>query len=168
MKCPNCSAEVPGSAVFCPSCGKSMPSTGSGRAADEVTREWVREVIVPAGYDVTFSEEKAHLLRAKHASRPNIQVGIRKDLGVITIQHWWGMQKPGWSGDKEMRVALNEANAASWFDTFSVDAQGDLGVSSYITLAHRLSEHNILQFLERESESFMKIIAVSGLRKFMK
>jgi hypothetical protein len=143
-------------------------STGPGKGPDEVTREWLMEILSRGGYQATASDKDANTILAKHESKPNIVVTIRKNQGMITIQHWWPMKKPNWGQDKALVAALNQANAQSWFDTFAIDNDGDLTVSAYITLAQELAEHDVLGFLDKEPASFATVIKSSGLMGFLK
>ena len=167
MNCPKCGTQIVAGARFCSICGSPV-STGPGKKPDEVTREWLMEVMSRDGYQVQASDKDANTILAKHQTRPNIVVTIRKGVGLITIQSWWTLKKSNWSQDKAFVVALNEANAQSWFDTFAVDKDGDLTVSAYITLAQELTEQDILGFLERESLSFATTVKSSGLMNYLK
>ena len=168
MTCPRCKKTIPDGVSFCPSCGASVGAGSEGKAPDEVTREWLRDVLSGDGYDVKFSEKDPNAVHAKHRVRPNILITVRTNLSLITIQHWWGIKKPGWGGDARLRAALNDANARSWRDTFSLDKEGDLTVSAYIVLPHRLTDQDILGFLDKEAIGFVETLRASGLQEFVK
>jgi Putative bacterial sensory transduction regulator/zinc-ribbon domain len=167
MTCPKCKTAVPENASFCSSCGTEVKPNGVGKRPDEITHMWLRDVLSGDGYEVKELEEDKGLL-AKHPTRPNIRVRINPKLNLITIQHFWSMKQPGWGGQKELLSVINAANSSSWIGTFAVDKDGDLNVSSYVPLATRLSEHDILGFLETESESFVRIVSHTDLKSYIK
>lgn len=166
MDCPKCRSAVPVGGAFCPSCGAPVVADG-GRPAAEVTREWLAEILGRAGYTTTNSETDADLVSAKHPSRSNVNVTIRRNLGLITIAAWWSLKKPGWGQEKALLSALNEANARSWTNTHSVDKSGDLMVSAYIVLAHQLSERDVAALLERMNDSFFDCVKATALGQFV-
>jgi hypothetical protein len=168
MNCSKCGTLVPDGAAYCPGCATPVSSSGPGKSRNEVTREWLRDVLNWTGYDANLSDNDANAVTAKHPSRANIVMVIRRNLGMITIQSWWGLKKPGWGQDKALLAALNEANAQSWLNTFSVDKEGDLLVSAYVFLTHQLTEQDISSFLEKASDSFFSVIKGTELRNYLK
>jgi hypothetical protein len=166
MKCEKCGKEADDSAAFCPGCGTALTSQ-LGKAPSEVTIEWLREVMAKAGYTTTPSEKTPETLICKHERRSNVQLRIQRDLGLITGIYWWKLQKPGWGGEAKLLAAINQANANAWRQTYAMDKEGDLVVSFYILLANRLSETDILQFLEREQTGFTAATSTT-LKDFMK
>lgn len=166
MTCPKCKTANPDSASFCMGCGNPMKPAGAGETPDEVTYAWLREVLAGDRYEVKEVDDWG--LLAKHSERPNIHVRLRPKLNLITIQHFWSVKKARWGGQKGLLNAVNEANSISWVDTFAVDKDGDLNVSNYILLATRLSERDILRFIETESELFVKIITTTSLKDYIK
>lgn len=168
MNCQKCGAALPDSAAFCPSCATPVATSGPGKAPGDLTREWLREVLERAGYDATLSEKDSNAVSGKYpGSRPNVVMTIRKQLGIITIASWWNLKKAGWGQEKALLAAINEANGRSWFNTCSVDKDGDLLVSAYICLTCRLTEQDIAAFLERTAESFMDTARNTELKNFL-
>jgi hypothetical protein len=167
MKCPICSATVSDGAAFCSSCGASLASGSEGLSPSEVTPEWLRGVLGRAGYEATLSSQSENAVVAKHPQRPNVTLTIRRDLGAITCATWWSGKKTGWGQEKNLMAALNRANSKSWFDTFCVDGDGDIMISAYITLDTRISESDVLGFLEREALSQMALLS-SELKEFVR
>jgi hypothetical protein len=166
MECPKCSAIVAAGSAFCPSCGSPV-SSGEGKSPGEVTRDWLVSVLGRAGYETTPAEKDPDAVLAKHAKRLNVVVTIRRGIGLITISSFWGTKK-GWGQEKSLLTALNAANSRSWINTFSVDKDGDLNVSAYMVMATRVSEGDLLKFLERASDSFFETVRGSGLMEFLK
>lgn len=168
MNCPNCGTAVPDGAVYCPGCASPVSAFGAGKSPNEVTREWVQDVLRKAGYDAKLSDTDANTVIAPHPNRINLVVTIRRNLGLITFQSWINMKKPGWGQDKALLVAVNEANASSWRNTYALDKEGDLSLSAYIFLARALSDQDITHFLENASDEFFAVVSASGLRNFVK
>ncbi len=105
---------------------------------------------------------------AEHPSRPNVTIRVHPELGLITIVQLWGLKKGGGFGaHKNLMEKLNKANSQSWRDTYYITTEGDLGVSSYITLADQLSAEDITAHLARESEGFFTTVTVAGLREHL-
>jgi hypothetical protein len=133
-----------------------------------VTKEWIASLLPAGGYtNVRFGNRDAEVVAADHPTRPNITLRARTELGLITVVHSWRLKKPGWGGEKELLAVLNKANGTSWYDTFCRDSDGDLIVTSYITISEGLSEQDVLRHLEREASSFRETINVSDLVKWM-
>ncbi|MEW6335782.1 MAG: YbjN domain-containing protein [Acidobacteriota bacterium] len=136
--------------------------------AASVTKDWIASLLPQGGYtNIRFSTRDPEVIVADHPTRPNITLRARPELGLITVVHSWRLKKPGWGGEKDLLVVFNKANSTSWYDTFYRDNEGDLIVSSYITIADGLSEQNVLQHLDREASSFRETINVSELVKWM-
>lgn len=167
MDCPKCASSVPAGGAFCPSCGTQVVA-GEGKPSSEVTREWLAGILSRAGYTTHPSESDANAITAKHPTRSNINLTIRRNIGLITISAWWGVKKPGWGQEKALLAALNDANSRSWFNTHALDKDGDLMVSAYIPLAHQLSEQDIAGFLGRMNDSFLECVKNTGLGQFIK
>jgi hypothetical protein len=130
-----------------------------------VTADWLLEVLRSGGYDAGKADGGA--VFGKHPIRPNVILKVHQELGLITIQHYWTL-KTTLGNQEALAEALNRANSQSWRDTFFVDRQGDLAVSSYITLGEEMSASEIGNFLERESSGFTTAIRDSGLTRFIK
>lgn len=167
MNCPECGAAVTIGAAFCSTCGHPLTADQDGLSPSEVTREWLRDVLNRNGYEATLSDRVDNAVQAKHPQRPNLVMTIRRDLGMITCQSWWGGKKSGWGQEKALLTALNRANQKSWFDIYCVDNDGDIGISSYITLGSRITERDVLGFLERESTSQLALVS-SELKEFVR
>ena len=166
MHCEKCGRTADGSASYCAGCGAALTSQ-EGKAPGDVTIDWLREVLAKAGYSSTPSEKTPETLSCKHDRRSNVQLRIQRELGLITGTYWWKLQKPGWGGEAKLLAAINQANANAWRQTYAVDTDGDLIVSFYILLANRLSEGDILQFLEKEQTGFTAT-ASTTLKDFIK
>lgn len=133
-------------------------------SGNELSLEWIREVVANDGYDVSIESD---FVRAKHDSRPNVLIKIRPELGLLTVSHFWGMKKPGFGGAGKILEALNRANSMSWISTFFRDDDGDLGVTSYVVLTNDVSAHDLRTFLERESTKFKEVLLLSGLHEYV-
>ena len=135
--------------------------------ADQITREWLGQVLFEGGYEVEPSSKNPDLLHAKHPRRPNVAARLNRSVGIISFVHFWRMKKPGWGEEKAMLAALNQANGMSWVSTYYRDNDGDLGVSSYIVITESLTQADVLRFLEEEATHFVDITERSGLRRFI-
>ena len=166
MDCPKCGVAVADGSAFCSACGSPVAS-GEGKSPSEVNRDWLGGVLKRAGYEVTPAEKDQDAVLAKHAKRMNVVVTVRRGIGLITASSFWSTKK-GWGQEKAMLTALNAANARSWFNTFSVDKDGDVNVSGYIVMANRVSEADVVKFLERASDSFFETSKACGLMEFLK
>lgn len=133
------------------------------RSPTQVTRAWLDEILRNAGYTTKPGERDPEVIAATHPTRPNLSVKLHPELHLIVLVHFWGLKKGGFGSHKNLMEALNKANSVSWRDTFFIDQEGDLGVSSYITLADELSEATIADFLEQEAQGFQTAIIRSGL-----
>jgi hypothetical protein len=129
-----------------------------------VDSAWLMEVLQSGGYEVQRGSTDAEAMVAKHPARPNVILKIHPELGLITITHFWHLKKAGFGQHKDLLEKLNKANSESWRDTFYIDAQGDLAVSSYITLADHLAPEDVTSFLEREGMGFSQVVATSALK----
>jgi Putative bacterial sensory transduction regulator/zinc-ribbon domain len=166
MDCPKCGVAVADGSAFCSTCGSPVAS-GEGKSPAEVNPEWLTGVLKRAGYEVAPAEKDQDAVLAKHAKRLNVVVTVRRGISLITVSSFWGTKK-GWGQEKAMLTALNAANARSWLNTFSVDKDGDINVSAYIVMANRLSEADVVRFLERASDSFFETVKACGLMEFLK
>jgi hypothetical protein len=138
------------------------------RGHDAVDSAWLMEVLTSQGYqDVRRGTSDSQLVLAKHPNRPNLSVKVHPELGLISIKHYWHLKKAKFGGHKDLMEKVNEANSESWRDTFYIDRDGDLAVSSYITLADQVSADDIASFLDRESGGFALVVAQSGLAEHM-
>ncbi len=167
MDCPKCGGTLADGAAFCSFCGSPV-QVDEGKTPGEITRDWLMGVLTRAGYDVTPAEKDPEAILAKHAKRINVLVTVRRNIGLITLSSFWNTKKPGWGQEKTMLTALNAANARSWINTFSVDKDGDIGSSAYIVLTTRITEADIVKFLERSSDSFFETVRNCGLMEFLK
>ncbi|MDQ7794960.1 MAG: YbjN domain-containing protein [bacterium] len=168
MKCPNCKTVVPASAAYCPSCGNAMSRQDPGKTPGEVSPEWLAHLLCQDGYydvEVTPDEE---VVRGKHKTRPNIVLRIRRDLGCLTMLHWWSLKPSGIFGGGSVQTAVNKANNISWLNSFYLDKDGDLAVSSQIWLGRQVGSEDILTFLDRNAKDFMAAVAASGLQQHLK
>lgn len=166
MDCPKCGGSVPDGAGFCPACGSPV-STGESKSPAEINREWLSGVLKRAGYEVTPSEKDQDAILAKHSKRLNVVVTVRRGISLITVSSFWTLKK-GWGQEKAMLAAINAANSRSWLNTFSVDKDGDLNVSAYMVMTTRVSDTDVVRFLERGSDSFFETIKACGLMEFLK
>lgn len=139
-----------------------------GSHGPEITRDVLVRLLQKSGYqNVRVDSTDPDLILAKHSERPSISLKIRKNLRIITLQHYWKLKKPGWGEEKKIAVAINQANNKSWLDIFSLDSAGDLSVSSYITLAENLTEDDIVFHLEQEARLFLQVALGSDLAQWM-
>ena len=131
------------------------------RRRDDVNASWLMEVLRRNGYEVSLTSEGA--VFAKHSTRPNAILKVRPEVGIISILESWRVKKGGFGSHKDLLEKINKANSLSWRDTFYIDSDGDLGVSSFITLADELSADDITNHLLRENENFITTVVTSGL-----
>ena len=137
-------------------------------AAQTVDKQWIANLLPHGDYtNVRFASGDPEVIVADHPSRPNITLRVRPAVGAITVIHSWRLKKAGWGQTKEILAAINRANSLSWLSSFSQDNEGDLLVTSYITLANGLSEEDVLAHLEKEAAGFLEAISASDLRKWM-
>lgn len=167
MKCPKCKAVMPAGAAFCPSCGGAVRGEEPGRSPGEVSVEWLADLLRQEDYydvEVTPDEE---VVRGKHKSRPDIFMQVRRDLGCLTVLTYWQLKPVGIFGGGNIQMALNRANSISRLNSFFVDKDGDLVVSSQIWLARQLGSEDILVFLDRIAMDFTITVATSGLQQHL-
>jgi hypothetical protein len=137
-------------------------------AVYEPTKDWLAGVLPEGGYtDVRFGSRDPEVVVADHPSRPNITLKIRRDLGIIAIMHSWRMKKTGWGQGKDVLAAINKANAVTWLNNFTRDDEGDLLVTSYVTLTEGMAGRDVLLHLEREASQFRNAISASDLAKWI-
>ncbi len=132
----------------------------------EVTQEWLSGVLRGQGYDVTPADTP-DVLRSRHPSRPNLIVAIKRDQKIISFRHYWGL-KSSLAKSKELRDAINAANASSWYETFYSDKDGDLAVSSYMVITDSISKQDIEVFLDKLTTAFHAAVISSGLHPLLK
>lgn len=135
------------------------------KSSADVTPEWLAGLLQQVGYDVETGGDGA--IRARHQSKPNMVVKLRKDLGLITIMHFWSMKKVGFGASGKLMEAINRANSISWRSTFFRDKDGDLGVSSCIPLSVSIADEDVLGFLDRTFEEFLVTVSASGLSNYL-
>ncbi len=131
----------------------------SGAAVDGA---WLRDVLSSCGYDAKLVDART-VAATYPAGRPNVRLAVHHELELITIIHYWHLKKGGFGSHKDLMEKINKANSESWRDTFYIDSDGDLAVSSYITLGEQMSATEIRQFLEKESMGFATTVLHSGL-----
>jgi Putative bacterial sensory transduction regulator len=132
------------------------------RSGSSVDASWLQDILKSSGYEPTVVDSRT--VWGKHpGSRPNVRLTVHHELGLITIFHFWHLKKGGLGSHKDLMEKINKANAQSWRDTFYIDSDGDLGVSSYITLAEQMSPQEIQSFLEQESVGFATTVFQTGL-----
>ncbi len=166
MVCPKCGVTVPDGAAFCSACGGPI-SSGDAKGPAEINREWLTGVLRGVGYEITPSEKDQDALLAKHSKRMNVVVTVRRGISLITVSSFWGLKK-GWGQEKALLTAINAANSRSWINTFSVDKDGDLNVSAYMVMTTRVSDADVVKFMERASDSFFETVRACGLMEFLK
>lgn len=129
-----------------------------------VTREWLRDVLVTAGYDVSLPEDKPEAVLAKHSTRPNVVCLIKDNWGILEFLTFYKSQH-GFGKEKQLHEAVEKANETSPFATFYIDKDGDLTISSYMWLPERgLTDHDITGFLEKTADNFWLVAAQAGLK----
>lgn len=168
MKCGKCKTVVPAGANFCPSCGDTVKGEEPGRGPGEFSVEWLADLLRQDDYfDVEVNPDDG-VVRGKHKTRPNIVLRIRRDLGCLTMQHWWGLKPARLIGGGNIQAVVNKANNVSWLNSFYLDQDGDLAVSSYVWLSRQVGSEDILTFLDRNAKDFMAAVATSGLQQHLK
>lgn len=164
ITCSSCHSPAPCGSFYCPQCGNTVRPARDPRAPHEVTVQWLRAVMAAAGYRVEAVTSCPESIRCMHGTRSNVVLTVRRELGLVTGQYWWALQRT----DQALLLgAINQANLRSWRQTFALDAGGDLNVSFAFALAERLSADDVVRFVQRESEEFLRLIEVSGLRAHM-
>jgi hypothetical protein len=134
--------------------------------ATGIDRAWLADVLKADGYETELPPGQ-ETVRARHHQRPNLIAKVIEPQGIIEFVHFWHTEH-GFGKDKQFREAVNQANLKSLFETFAIDPDGDLMVSSYIVLPERgLTEDDIRGFLSRVSEHFLIVLMGSGLREFV-
>lgn len=168
MQCETCKAEIQNlGAKFCPNCGNKLFRDDRGRKAEEVTREWLRDILHHLDYEVTLSESDTNNMLAVHKTKPNFLIDIKRDFRIIAIQSLWKLKKPSWGKKGELIAAINKANNISWIGIYSVnDTNEGLTVSSHINLTDSLSEGDIVFFIDKFATSLDFAFTQSGLREF--
>lgn len=137
-------------------------------ATSELNREWLAGLLPEGGYtNVRFGSRDPEVVVADHPSRPNITLKVRRDLGIIAVMHSWRLKKASWGQGKDLLVALNKANATGWLECFTQDDEGDLLVTSYVTLTEGVAARDVLLHLEREALQFRTATATSDLIKWI-
>jgi hypothetical protein len=59
--------------------------------------------------------------------------------------------------------AVNRANRAAFYGTYFTDSDGDLAISSRMSLTESMSEGDLAIFLQEENDEFMELMKESGL-----
>jgi hypothetical protein len=129
-----------------------------------VTREWVRDVLASAGYDVSLPADRPEAVLAQHPTRPNAVCLIKENWGILEFLTFYKSQH-GFGKEKQLHEAVEKANKTSPFATFYVDKDGDLAISSYMWLTERgLTEHDVTRFLEKTADNFLLVAAQASLK----
>lgn len=136
--------------------------------AAEVNREWLKDALAQAGYEVRFSDKDPEVIIAKHPSRANLTARVKPRQRIVAFSHFWTLNKPGWGKDKDQLEAINKANSMGWYDTFFRDNDGDLGVTFYLFLTDNISEADVAEVVEKEAENFRETLNASQLRAWLK
>lgn len=167
MRCANCQAEIALTARYCPSCGEVIVREQDVKSATEVSPEWLKSILESQSYQVEVAPQDANSLIARHDSRPNLILTLRRNVSLVTIQSWFNLKKPSWGQKGNCLAALNKANSIQWLCTcFAPDSQDTLMVSTFIYLTERLSSRDVAAFLEMFSEGVIATIENSGIRRF--
>jgi hypothetical protein len=129
-----------------------------------ITREWLRDVLVADGYEVSLPVDQPEAVFAKHPSRPNVVCLIKENWGILEFITFYKAQR-GFGKEKQLHEAVDKANQRSPFATFYVDKGGDLAISSYIVLVERgLTEGDVTKFLAKTAENFWLVSAQANLK----
>lgn len=133
----------------------------------DMTTDWLAGVLSREGYEIV-SNDKVRELFAKHAQRPNMVVKIFAERELILFVHWWRTKEPGWLSDAQRIKVLNNLNIDSLTQTFSIDRDGDLLVSTYIASSDPVSSTTIRMFLERDTRTFAQATEKHNLSAYLK
>ena len=78
-------------------------------------------------------------------------------MKVIRMLHRWDLDETVTITNAKLRQALNEANAGSWWNNYSLDRTARaLVVSSYVTVGEGFVPREIREFFDRQLEAFFE------------
>ena len=167
MKCSNCTADIPGSARFCPGCGKPASGNDEPMLRSDVTIDWLAEILREQGYETAPRENFSLSLVARHSTQPVMFVGLKPDMSLISLEIGWSLTKPAWGRKTEFRDALNKANGQHWLCSFITSDSLDSIAASYgLWMCERLSKRDVVGCIEGFVEGAILAIDRSGLSKF--
>jgi len=145
-----------------------MTATTESVARESVNKQWLEAIFRQAGYEISeLPGMPGEAFGAKHPTMPNRIVNILP-TGIISFRSIYGAKPGGFGSKKEFEHEVEQANRESFLDTFYLDKDGDLWISSYIFVTDHMTGADVLRFLELEHSSFMLEVAKTGLVKHLK
>lgn len=167
MKCHSCHEDIPFSARFCPSCAEPVLKEVDIKSPVDISAEWIKGILEIQGYSVKIDEEDQNVIMARHEQNPNLVVGLKKNLSLITVQSSWHLKKPGWGQKSDFLAAINKANSLHWLCAcYTSDSMDDLNISAAMYLAEKLSSRDVISFIDMFTEGVRIVIKNSGISRF--
>lgn len=137
-------------------------------AREAVSKQWLETIFRQAGYEITeLPGMPGQAFGAKHPTMPNRIVNLLPS-GIISFRTVYGAKPGGFGAKKEIEHEVEQANSESFVDTFYLDKDGDLWISSYIFVTDHITGADVLRFLDLEHSSFMVEVAKTGLVRHLK
>ncbi|HOT06207.1 MAG TPA: hypothetical protein PLI05_00250 [Methanotrichaceae archaeon] len=145
----------------------STQTTGRPSGQENVfTGSWLADVLQRHGYIVTNqSSTTGHeFISTKNPSGYKVQFDLASNLKMILMTSYWTLKENVRADDSGLLIAMEKANAASWYNTYTLTKDGTtLRVNSYVTLFDRTSEDEIIDFFTAQWRDFKKNYANAGL-----
>ncbi|HOT06496.1 MAG: hypothetical protein A4E45_01970 [Methanosaeta sp. PtaB.Bin039] len=155
--------------------GTSVPAMAQigaisqGNTADqgtEITDAWLTSALERHGYEVTNqSSTGGHdYISAKNPSGYKVQFDLAHEMKIILMTSFWTLKENVRPDDSGLLIALEKANAVSWFNTYALTQDGtSLRVNSYVTLSAGTTEDELFDFFTAQWQDFKKFYARAGL-----
>lgn len=160
--CRRCEARIPDSAAFCPQCGERFYAPGRAVLPDEVTLEWLADVLRREGHTAEVVDGKA--ITVRHRGGVTFRVLLRGRPQFVQVLHWWTLRKGDGAQMASVVAKANRANQLQARSVFSIDNDGDLVVSFVLDIGHAVHPHDIVVALERAFEDFHRAFDGAGLQ----
>ena len=165
MQCLTCEFDNPISARFCSSCGNKLITDDNIKSPDEVSINWLIEVLCSLGYEVKDDDKNENCFVAYHDKKANLFIELKNSIPIIGVTTSWKIKKPGLVMRPKYLSLLNKANKATWLCTFAFEKDMDgLQVTGYMFITEKLSNRDIASFLDKFNESMHHGFDSSGLR----
>ena len=167
MKCNQCDTQVNAKSKFCPSCGAKVFSSAQAKKPEEVTLDWLQGIAKQLKYEIVPPEDGTNFFIGQSEEYSNVGITLNQDIGMITVMSLYTLKKIGWGERKEMLSTLNKANGmGSVCSYFIGENSNSLTIYSYLLLTARLSEQDMVSFLEKFNAEALPTLMGSGLIKF--
>jgi|GEM_PF-1001193 len=164
MKCEKCMIDIALDARFCPNCGEKVQMYNEGMNGNEVSIEWLINILKKLGYDEIEINSDGTGFSGKHKERYNINIILNRALKLITISFNFKLDQKNTSDGYKLQNTAMKANSLSLLGIFSLtDGNKALNTTSHINLTETIIERDIVVYLDNYEKNIVHLMETSGL-----